>query len=420
MRASLVNRNDKYFTIQIQIPYSKSMLDAEDKILSSLNEAGKLATAEALERFDTDGTGITVGNQTFTSKGKISTSYQTPYGATKVERHVYQSHSGGKTFVPLEKDARIIITSTPRFSKMISSKISDMSVGAVVRDLTENHNRVIQQKTVQEISEAVGSFAIAKETVWSYEVPELEKKVSGIGIGLDGACMLMKDDGWRVAMTGTISLYDKDGERLHTAYYAAAPEYGKEKFTTKFENEILRIKDKFPKATTVGVADGARDNWPLLEKHTEYQVLDFYHATTYVGEYAQQRFKKCEDRESWLEENLTKLKHNCGGASRLLAEISDNAIKDTKIQNDVVRYLNNHLEQMKYYKLVAQNLPIGSGVTEAACKTIIKERMCKSGSRWVEGGAEIILILRCMNKTTGKWDQFWNKIDRYGFERCAA
>lgn len=69
---------------------------------------------------------------------------------------------------------------------------------------------------------------------------------------------------------------------------------------------------------------------------------------------------------------------------------------------------------------IYQNLPIGSGVTEAACKTIVKERMCKSGLRWIESGAEIILNLRYMNKTEGKWSHFWSKIDRYGFERCAA
>ena len=420
MSAVLLSKTEKHFTIQIKIPYCKSMLDGEDLILSTLNDAGKLATGEILTRFDTDGAPISVGNQTFTSKGQVQTRYQTPYGPTTVLRHVYQSHSGGKTFVPLEKDARIIITSTPRFAKMITSKVSDLSSAAVKKDFTENHNRPIHTKTVQEITEAVGAFAIAKDDVWSYEIPELEKKVCGIGIGLDGACMLMKEDGWRVAMTGTISLYDKDGERLHTGYYASAPEYGKEKFRRKFENEIVKIKELFPSATSVGVADGARDNWPLLEEHTDLQVLDFYHATTYIGEYAQERFKRVENREEWLEENLHKLKHNVGGVVRLLSEIRNNPVKDKEVQSKTERYIENNSSKMKYHKLVEENLPIGSGVTEAACKTIIKERMCKSGSRWTEGGSEIILTLRCINKTEKKWDQFWDKIDRYGFERVAA
>lgn len=36
-----------------------------------------------------------------------------------------------------------------------------------------------------------------------------------------------------VAMAGTIALYDSEGERLHTIYMGATPEYGKEAFHTR-------------------------------------------------------------------------------------------------------------------------------------------------------------------------------------------
>jgi hypothetical protein len=42
--------------------------------------------------------------------------------------------------------------------------------------------------------------------------------------------LLICDQKWREAMTGSLSLYDKHGERLHTIYVGAAPEYGKETF----------------------------------------------------------------------------------------------------------------------------------------------------------------------------------------------
>jgi len=34
---------------------------------------------------------------------------------------------------------------------------------------------------------------------------------------------------------------------------------------------------------------------------------------------------------------------------------------------------------MNYPKFLAEHLPIGSGVTEAACKTLVKQRLCASG-----------------------------------------
>ncbi|MDR2286380.1 MAG: ISKra4 family transposase, partial [Prevotellaceae bacterium] len=63
---------------------------------------------------------------------------------------------------------------------------------------------------------------------------------------------------------------------------------------------------------------------------------------------------------------------------------------------------------------VSKNMPIGSGVIEAACKVIIKQRMCKSGMKWSDSGAKTVLLLRCFNETDGKWIQFWNKVMRYG------
>ena len=61
--------------------------------------------------------------------------------------------------------------------------------------------------------------------------------------------------------------------------------------------------------------------------------------------------------------------------------------------------------------MIEMNAPIGSGVTEAACKVIVKERMCKAGMRWKNDGAQVVLKLRTMNQTKGHWDFFWNKVN---------
>ena len=83
-------------------------------------------------------------------------------------------------------------------------------------------------------------------------MPKFEKQVHAISIGLDGTSMLMHDDGWREAMCGTIAFYDDQGERLHTIYCGATPEYGKEKFRKKFTREIERVKEKYPDVLYIG------------------------------------------------------------------------------------------------------------------------------------------------------------------------
>ena len=101
------------------------MRDFEETLQQQLNAAGVLATHEGLRQFDTDGSPITVGSMKLTSKGQLPKDYQTPYGTATVERHVYQSPQGGATYCPLDRDARIIVSSTPKFAKMVSSKYGE-------------------------------------------------------------------------------------------------------------------------------------------------------------------------------------------------------------------------------------------------------------------------------------------------------
>ena len=83
-------------------------------------------------------------------------------------------------------------------------------------------------------------------------------------------------------------------------------------------------------------------------------------------------------------------------------------------------YFSNHHQQMKYAERLQAKLPIGSGVTEAACKTIVKMRMCRGGAKWKEAGAAAVLSLRTLIYTEGRWEQFWAKVDRYGFPVAIA
>src|SRR3954453_8576627 len=122
MPAAIVARSDSTFTIQVEVPYGSSMLDAEETLQQPLNEAGTLATGEILRRFDAGGSPIQVGDTKLTTKGKLKKEYQTPYGVAPVERHVYQSSRGGKTYCPLDRNARIVVSSTPKFAKMVSHK----------------------------------------------------------------------------------------------------------------------------------------------------------------------------------------------------------------------------------------------------------------------------------------------------------
>jgi hypothetical protein len=427
MSAAIVARSEASFTVQVEIPYSSSMLDFEHAIQDRLNQAGVVATQEALHQFDTDGSPITIGSVKFTSKGPLPKEYQTPYGVATVSRHVYQGPHGGKTYCPLDRDARIVTSSTPRFAKMIAHKYAEFGSGRVLIDLEENHGRKVARSFIQNVADAVAAVALAKEESWDYALPAMEQPVTTVTLGLDGTCLLMCEDGWRETMVGTIGFYDKAGERQHTTYMAATPEYGKATFLDRMEQEIERVKTLYPRAHYVGIADGARGNWDFLGRHTEVQVVDFWHAVEYLGKAAAVLYRgQPEIRRQWMDDSCHTLKHEAAGAGvvlkrlRSLARVRPWAKHDEDVQRAITYFANQSgAGRMDYPSRVRAHEPIGSGVTEAACKVLVKQRLCGSGMRWKEPGAAAVLSVRCLTYTTERWSQFWGKIDRYGFPVAA-
>ena len=232
-------------TLEIKVNVKGPMLEVEQRIQQALNDAGCKLTEHALEQFDTDGTPLMTGSIKWTRRIKDTRTYQTPYGAVKVNRNVYQTSKGGKTYVPLEIGARIVRSATPRFAMIVSNKYANLNAGAVVADLKENHERSTSRAMLQNIADCVGAIVAAKEQSWTYDTPKLDQAISCVACSLDGAMLLTVNDGWRETMVGALSLYDCDGERQHTTYFGAAPQYGKEEFFERYERELERVRPTF-------------------------------------------------------------------------------------------------------------------------------------------------------------------------------
>ncbi len=402
------------------------MLEMESSILDGINEVGCLATGEALKRFDTEGQPIIRGGEKYTARNQDAKKYQTPYGVVSIERYVYQTAQGGRIFCPLEASAHTVLTTTPKFAQQLTHKYSQGHAPSVCADLSENHNRSIAKATVQRIADWVGSIACAQEESWDYALPEIDEPIQTVVFSLDGAYILMANEGYREAMVGNISLYDCDGVRQHTIYLGEAPEYGKACFKARYAREIVRIKARYPNALYLGIADGAQDNWTFLTPHTDRQLLDFYHVTEYLARASHAIYpskKTHSERKRWLSEACTQLKHEPHAAQTLLNELKTTPTHklSTTVQEDLeaaITYFTNNVEKgrMNYAQHIAEALPIGSGVTEAACKTLVKQRLCGSGMRWKSKGAQVVLSLRALVQTTRRWQQFWNRINHSGVE----
>ena len=68
------------------------------------------------------------------------------------------------------------------------------------------------------------------------------------------------------------------------------------------------------------------------------------------------------------------------------------------------RYVRRHRRLTDYQGYRRRGLPIGSGVTEAACKTVFTQRFKRSGMRWHKESGQVILDLRVI-QLSGIWEE---------------
>jgi hypothetical protein len=69
-------------------------------------------------------------------------------------------------------------------------------------------------------------------------------------------------------------------------------------------------------------------------------------------------------------------------------------------------YFRNQQPRMHYPDYIRLNLPIASGVMEASCKTLVTQRMKRSGMAWAKDGGQAILTLRSLIQSN-RWPSAW-------------
>ncbi len=68
-------------------------------------------------------------------------------------------------------------------------------------------------------------------------------------------------------------------------------------------------------------------------------------------------------------------------------------------------YFQNNAHRMAYDAYLEHGFPIASGVIEGACRCVVKDRMERSGMRWVMSGARAMLEMRCIY-LSDIWEEF--------------
>jgi hypothetical protein len=414
-------------TVTFEVPARENIgapLDLERGLQRALNGLGQAVMTEALGRYDTEGEPIRFGPFAMTSKGRSPECYKTLFGRVELDRHTYQTSDGGRTLCPLEQSARICQNATIGLCATLAAKHVSLSGRELQRELELSHQLDLSLSYLQDVTQELGKHALGKEDHWTYAPATAPGEAAALVIYLDGTCGAICEEGYKQIMVGAIDILDTAGERLETVYIAQAPEEGKTTFLARMERELDRLRPRYGELLWIGLCDGAPDLQTWLETHCDDCTLDFYHVTEYVSECAPAFTRTPDEKKAWMKETLHDLKHHRNGAKRLLSkltkklaelELNDPNSEHKEALVAAVRYVSNNLERMDYAENRKLNLPIGSGVIEAACKHVVKQRVGCSGMKWKRKGLQAVLTLRSLYQSTGRWEQFWSKVQILGW-----
>ena len=206
------------------------------------------------------------------------------------------------------------------------------------------------------------------------------------------------DQGWKEFKIGLF--YDAGKERC----YAFATRGDHQEFGRQLRREAGKIRlnqadQKF------SVTDGAewlrcqmRMRMPMLDE----MILDFYHFAEHVAAASTACWGlETAESKSWTQKVLHMAKHE--GTLPVLKEMAAakgllRAAAKRKALSGLEQYIAKRVEMMDYPRFLAAGFDIGSGPTEAKCKTV-PARLKGSGMRWNLPNAEAMAALACVDQS---------------------
>jgi hypothetical protein len=164
----------------------------------------------------------------------------------------------------------------------------------------------------------------------------------------------------------------------------------------------------------VFIMDGQESLWNALPKYlpktSVIDILDLLHVCSYVWKAAHIFYKKASKAAlRFAKEYIYRiLKGRVWGVIRGLRwKGTHEGLSAKKLEKleKICGYFENNSHRMAYDEYLAAGYPIASGVIEGACRYVVKDRMERTGMRWVLDGAQSMLGLRCIH-LSGYWDDF--------------
>lgn len=358
------------------------------------------------------------------------------FGKIRLWRWLYEpvDDLGLSALFPLESQLGIVASvATPALADRVARLAVDLTQRQLLDVLRQQHQVCWGAETLRKVVAAMAKglspfrhqAQLTQVLGWLQQAAEQRgpRKIL-LAVGRDGIMLpILGFTKYKEGATATVSVYSRWGKRLGTVYLGQMPE----ELQTSLSEELTQLLEDVlrqwngPPLRLAYITDAGfhpteyfqnvlcrlPDPWQP-GKYLEWEwVVDYYHACQYISELAQAIFGPGREAHAWAAKMRRTLKDKPAGVFRVLRSAGQlrairGLVGEESDYQSAYDYLRRHSTWMDYAGRRRLRVPIGSGVTEAACKIVFTQRFKCAGMKWNLERDQPILVLRVI-ALSGIW-----------------
>jgi hypothetical protein len=365
----------------------------------------------------------------------------------------------GPTIVPLELSEGLVEDSSPALAFSVAQGYARMPSRDLEEEFQAAHRCLPSRSKLERMAKRIGGLAKRARAEIETVARRTETVPAGacsISIGMDRTAVPMIEERpptqppstkrkrrtkpyvrrrpdpfdvvYRMAYAATASVHDVDGKVIRTIRFAATAEEGPDEMAESLGAEVAHLRRQAPTLPLVVVQDGAPELWGVVGEalaqrglRPDYQMIDRYHVDERLAKIADilvppserntvvHEWQAALDRDDRAMSRIVRLvDHELMAAHEKAGTVAHSPcrrrVKYGRYLGKAARseltshlgYLDGNRHLMRYATARRRGLPIGSGPTEGACKSVVGARVKRSGSRWYQDGLSACLTLRAL------------------------
>lgn len=417
----------------------------------ALSAAGVAGFRTFLQGYEEEASTLGIDGSWYRWKRASPKRFLTPFGPMVLARNLYQRDDGGASYVPLDRQWGME-------GEFATVEVREAVLFACALVTPEETGQLLAKSALFQPSATAIQHLLEETGVWlECEGEELNaairraeaipQETQTLVVSLDGVQVRLDEEGvkqgrpveragqptgaemptcFKRAMVGSLSWYGAPREeqttpqRLAVRYVAQMPEEKALSLKARLEAEIRHVEVSLPPAVKkVLLCDGECSLWTYAAKtplFADYlRLVDFYHSCEHLADAAEALWGSGSPQANqWYAQYRHQLLHEEQGARAVLRSLDyycqTRRLSPTR-RAAIGRqrtFFQRNKGRITYAAFRRQGLPISSGPVEAACKTLVKTRLGRSGMRWSWPGGQRILQLRTYVKSD-RWDAFWKQ-----------